>query len=142
MAERTTLQKQSLSAPRLLAQLFRPWRGFGRFILRQQICRWTRIKSREPKESYKNQSYFQDGFTLVTPSSFGAGIKPGPTFCTAALLWCQEVRYFMSVGHDMSVFTWRELWCGSWFGFSNVAAFGSSPIAISLHPPLTEGAAP
>ena len=93
MAERTSLQKQSFSAPGILAQLPGRSRGFGRFILRPQICRLGRIKGREPNESSDNQSYFQVGFTLTLPFPFASRHGRRRNFCTASLLWCQELRY-------------------------------------------------
>ena len=98
MAKRTSLQKQSLSARCLLAKLFSTRRTRGRFTLCPQICRSTRIKSRDPNDSNDDHSFFQDRFTFVWRCSFASGTAPGRTFCTATPAQCQEVRYAISAG--------------------------------------------
>ena len=98
MADRATLQKQSFSTPRFLAQLFRAGRSGGRLILSPQICGPARRKGREPNDSDDDPSYFQDECTLVLQSSFGFRAKFGRTFCTALLLRCQEIRYAILFG--------------------------------------------
>lgn len=93
MAKRATLQKQSFSAPCLIAQRYRAGGSCGGLILCQQTGNSARMQSREPNQGDDGHSYFQDGFTLALQSPSGCGAEPGGTFCTATSLSCQEIRY-------------------------------------------------
>ena len=98
MAKRATLQEQSVSVPFLVTQFFHTGRSCSGLTLRQQIGRSTRIKSHEPKDSYDDHSYFQDGFFLAQQFMFGCGTESGWNFCTATLHTCQEIRYAILFG--------------------------------------------
>src|SRR5258708_19686779 len=93
MTERGPMKKQSLCAGLLLVQFLGSGQSRGRFGLCRQAGRSSRKQTRESKHSYNEHSYFQGGFILVLQSSFGPGIEPGRTFCTATSLKCQEIRY-------------------------------------------------
>src|SRR5258708_4319873 len=98
MAERTALQKQSLSAHLLFVQFFRSGQSPDRLVLRRQTGRSPEKNIRESKHHYDSSSYFQDRFTFALQSSFACVAVSGRTFCTATSSWCQEIRYGISLG--------------------------------------------
>src|SRR5580704_12792272 len=96
MAKRAALQKQSFSALRILAQLFRTGRDRGRFALRRQIGRSTATKGRESEHGEYDHSCFQDWFSLAChPDSAAPRVWTDLLYRCAPLVSRNKIRYFV-----------------------------------------------
>src|ERR1700722_13119587 len=93
MAKRASLQKQSFSAPRLVAQLFRVRRSGRGLTLRRQSACFMAVESREHQHNDEDDSFFQNRLFLIKRFPLGNAANCGRTFCTARPSQCQEIRY-------------------------------------------------
>jgi hypothetical protein len=93
MTKRASLQKQSFSAPRLVAKLFRVRRSGRGLTLRRRSACFMAAESSEHQHHDEEDSFFQNRLFLTKRFPFGNAANCGRTFCTARPPQCQEIRY-------------------------------------------------